>query len=106
VPTRRNPARMRVRCEATLSRVVSAITLDSPWSAATASRATTASAALTVAVLALHPGALFETPFCFARSAVRLRAASCCSARMGCSTDVRETPATALLARRPKRKKM
>jgi hypothetical protein len=32
---------MRVRCEAMLSRVVSAITLVSPWSAATDSRATT-----------------------------------------------------------------
>ena len=45
VRTKRNPARMSVRCEAMLSRAVSAITLDTPQPAAMASRATTASAA-------------------------------------------------------------
>jgi len=45
VPRRRNPARMRVRCEAMLSRVVSAITLDTLLSAAMATRAMSASAA-------------------------------------------------------------
>jgi hypothetical protein len=39
VPTRRNPARIRARCEARLSRAVSAITLDSPLSLAIVNRA-------------------------------------------------------------------